>query len=69
MTYTTNSILTPHRPSRGAISRVALHAAYSRAALICHPTQRSPTDAIMNSQTTVEEEPRSGEETVEEHHI
>ncbi|KER26980.1 hypothetical protein T265_05887 [Opisthorchis viverrini] len=31
MTYTTNNILMPHRPSRGAISRVALLAAYSRA--------------------------------------
>ncbi|KER29209.1 hypothetical protein T265_04139 [Opisthorchis viverrini] len=30
MTYTTNNILMPHRPSRGAISRVALLAAYSR---------------------------------------
>ncbi|KER27636.1 hypothetical protein T265_05356 [Opisthorchis viverrini] len=30
-TYTTNNILMPHRPSRGAISRVALFAAYSRA--------------------------------------
>ncbi|KER27704.1 hypothetical protein T265_05331 [Opisthorchis viverrini] len=32
MTYTTNNILMPHRPSRGAISRVALLASYSRAA-------------------------------------
>ncbi|KER23007.1 hypothetical protein T265_09017 [Opisthorchis viverrini] len=31
MIYTTNNILMPHRPSRGAISRVALLAAYSRA--------------------------------------
>ncbi|KER32582.1 hypothetical protein T265_01452 [Opisthorchis viverrini] len=31
MAYTTNNILMPHRPSRGAISRVALLAAYSRA--------------------------------------
>ncbi|KER27476.1 hypothetical protein T265_13796, partial [Opisthorchis viverrini] len=31
MTYTTNNIPMPHRPSRGAISRVALLAAYSRA--------------------------------------
>ncbi|GAA53045.1 hypothetical protein CLF_109407 [Clonorchis sinensis] len=31
MTFTTNSTFMPHRPSRGAISRVALLAAYSRA--------------------------------------
>ncbi|KER19157.1 hypothetical protein T265_11969 [Opisthorchis viverrini] len=31
MTYTTNNTLIPYRPSPGAISRVALLAAYSRA--------------------------------------
>ncbi|GAA49710.1 hypothetical protein CLF_103456, partial [Clonorchis sinensis] len=31
MTFTNNSTLMPHRPSRGAISRVTLLAAYSRA--------------------------------------
>ncbi|GAA50559.1 glucosidase 2 subunit beta [Clonorchis sinensis] len=33
MTFTNNSTFMPHRPSRGAISRVALLAAYSRAAI------------------------------------
>ncbi|KER28018.1 hypothetical protein T265_05064 [Opisthorchis viverrini] len=40
MTYTTNNTLMPHQPSRGAISRVALLAAYSRA------VSRFPSSAL-----------------------
>ncbi|KER21670.1 hypothetical protein T265_10060 [Opisthorchis viverrini] len=38
MTYTTNNTLMPHRPSRGAISRATLLAAYSRAGKRKHAT-------------------------------
>ena len=38
MTFTNNSTFMPHRPSRGAISRVALLAAYSRAGKRKHAT-------------------------------
>ncbi|GAA54138.1 hypothetical protein CLF_112366, partial [Clonorchis sinensis] len=48
MTFTTNSTFMPHRPSRGAISRVALLAAYSRAGVRKTRTPRLAIEKLVD---------------------
>ncbi|GAA54880.1 protein disulfide-isomerase A6 [Clonorchis sinensis] len=48
MTFTTNSTFMPHRPSRGAISGVALLAAYSRAGVRKTRTPRLAIEKLMD---------------------
>ncbi|GAA53535.1 hypothetical protein CLF_110434 [Clonorchis sinensis] len=58
MTFTNNSTFMPHRPSRGAISRVALLAAYSRAGpssrtdRFARPTSHLAADRVRPSSVT-----------------